>query len=67
MGKIEVLRIVSIVQLVRQLLLLNQCQIQHYLALLQQELMIRFITKSTPISYIDVSYMHGFQKLYISK
>ena len=47
----EVLRLVSNVQLVKKLLLQIEWQIQHHLALLQ--LMTRFITKATPIGYID--------------
>ena len=40
------------VQLIKQILLWNELQIQHYLVLLQQYLITRLVTKATPISYI---------------
>ena len=48
--KTEVLLLVSNVLLVKGQ---NEWQVQHYLALKQQQLMTCFATKAKPISYID--------------
>ena len=49
---IEALRLVSDVQLVKRLLLLNEWLIQHY-RLIWQEFTTCFVTKATPINSID--------------
>ena len=49
--------LVSNVQLVKRLLPRNEQQIQHYHALLWQQLMTCFITKAPPINSIDSKYL----------